>query len=580
MTISNNNDQSYISKRRLKAFDTEKEEGEYIFASYSHKDAADVVPELERFHDGGYNIWYDEGIFGGTKWKEYIGKNLIGSSLFVVFISPNSMASDNVKTEIAIAKDAGIPIIPIFLEFIELDLDMKYDLILYQGILKFEMTEKQYDANWKRSFERYVSKDRDFVSQEQIAEVEHAVEESQPHEKQHGFMYLDELIHSGDIKISLDFDIVLDEMEEADYCEGISLDIDNLVIDANNHMIDAKELSRIFNVTAENVTINNLHLKGGHAHNTSGEKHESGGGAIYVDANASLNLFKCTFTDNYSESDGGALFNKGDCMLKSCVFNQNSCKTSGGAISNFNSMSLTQSRFKDNESVNGGAIYNYYDSNLTLVDCKLRNNKGLMFAGAIYNYSNLKIEEVTFKGNVSEIGGGAILNYGVADLSGATFRKNSSNFGGAVFNMSLNKLNTYSYDSSNFENREGSLLMKTCSFGNNDAANFGGAICNLSNCKLIKCVMGNNSAGILGNLISNGPKEILNQMDDVELENQYISIMNIYKSDITIKDTLVENAIYNQKNCLLKVSRNLEVNSIIQDSTSRIFLNNGKVDFY
>ena len=203
-----------------------------------------------------------------------------------------------------------------------------------------------------------------------------------------------------------------------------------------------------------------------------------------------------------------------------------------------------------------------------------------MFAGAIYKYSNLKIDDVTFKGNVSEIGGGAILNYGVADISGATFRKNSSNFGGAVFNMSLNKLNIYSYDSSNFENREGSLLMKTCSFGNNDAANFGGAICNLSNCKMIKCVMGNNSAGILGNLISNGPEGILNPMDDVELENQYVSIVNISEGDVTIRDVLVENAIFNQKNCLLKVSRNMKVNSIIQDSTSNIFLNNGKLDFY
>ena len=580
MNNSNNNDQSYISKRTLKAFDTEREEGEYIFASYSHKDADEVMPELERFHDEGYNIWYDEGIFGGTKWKEYIGKNLIGSSLFVVFISPNSMASDNVKTEIAIAKDAGIPIIPIFLEFIELDLDMKYDLILYQGILRFEMTEEQYDANWKRSFERYVSKALNFVEQEQIAEEEPVAEEPKPLEKQYGFRYLDELIHSGEIKINLDFDILFDEMDDADYGEGISLDLNGIVINANNHTIDAKGLSRIFNVTAENVTIKNLQLNGGHAHNTSGEKHESGGGAIYVDVNASLNLFKCTFSDNYSESDGGALFNKGDCMLKSCVFNSNSCKTSGGAISNFNSMSLYQSRFKDNESVNGGAIYNYYDSNLTLADCKLRNNRGLMFAGAIYNYSNLKIDDVTFKGNVSEIGGGAILNYGVADISGATFRKNSSNFGGAVFNMSLNKLNIYSYDSSNFENREGSLLMKTCSFGNNDAANFGGAICNLSNCKMIKCVMGNNSAGILGNLISNGPEGILNPMDDVELENQYVSIVNISEGDVTIRDVLVENAIFNQKNCLLKVSRNMKVNSIIQDSTSNIFLNNGKLDFY
>ena len=591
-----NNDQSYISKRTFKAFDTEKEDDEYIFVSYSHKDADEVFPELLRFHEEGYNIWYDEGIFGGTKWKQYIGKNLIGSSLFVVFISANSMASDNVKTEIAIAKDAGIPIIPIYIEFIELDLDLKYDLILYQGIFKFEMSSEQYDSNWKRSFERYVSKAKQFLENdvetiledevcnedEPKSDVEENIEEGYSQKEQYDFKYLDELIHGGQVNIDLNFDVLLDDSEQNDFNEGILLDVDDMTINGNNHIVDARKFSRVFHITGKNVTISNITFKGGFANNKSGEKHEDGGGAIYVDRNASLNLVKCNFLENYSDSDGGALFNKGKSNLQLCKFENNASKTSGGAIANFNSLDIIKSVFKQNESVNGGALYNYYDSTLSMSYCKVRENTGIMFAGGIYNYADLKIEDVTFKNNVSEIGGGAILNYGIANISGATFRKNTSNFGGSVFNMSLNKLNIYSHDSSSFQSDEGSIELNNCVFGNNHANKLGGAVCNLSKCKMVECIIGNNSADVLGNIISNGPEGILNQTEDVaDMENYYLSILNISQGDIKIKDMLLKNAIYNQKNCLLKVSRGLEVNGSSQDGVkSDIFLNKGKFDFY
>ena len=49
------------------------------------------------------------------------------------------------------------------------------------------------------------------------------------------FKYLDDLIHSDTEEIILDCDIVLEGMEEYSYYEGISLDVDDLVIDGNGH---------------------------------------------------------------------------------------------------------------------------------------------------------------------------------------------------------------------------------------------------------------------------------------------------------------------------------------------------------
>ena len=60
------------------------------------------------------------------------------------------------------------------------------------------------------------------------------------------FKYLDELIHSGAKEIVLDSDIVLSDGEESEYLEGIKLDVDDLTLDGNGHIIDSHEKARIF----------------------------------------------------------------------------------------------------------------------------------------------------------------------------------------------------------------------------------------------------------------------------------------------------------------------------------------------
>ena len=89
------------------------------------------------------------------------------------------------------------------------------------------------------------------------------------------FKYLDDLIHSDTEEIILDCDIVLEGMEEYSYYEGISLDVDDLVIDGHGHYIDACKKTRIFNCTASNITIRNITLK-------NGFNNESGG-AVYIE---------------------------------------------------------------------------------------------------------------------------------------------------------------------------------------------------------------------------------------------------------------------------------------------------------
>ena len=126
--------------------------GQYMFVSYAHIDAKIVFPEIGKFQNKGYNVWYDEGIAPGNEWPEEIANALAGCSLFVVFITPNSVESKNVRNEIYYALHHDIPFIAIHLVETELDGGLALSLQSIQAILKYTMSEEEYEFKYTNSF--------------------------------------------------------------------------------------------------------------------------------------------------------------------------------------------------------------------------------------------------------------------------------------------------------------------------------------------------------------------------------------------------------------------------------------------
>ena len=126
----------------------------YIFVSYAHVDANKVFPELIRFYNQGYNIWYDQGISPGSEWPEEIEEALEKSSLFVVFISSHAVESRNVRNEINFALNEDIPLIAIYLEETKLKYGLKLGMGSIQGILKYSMSEDEYVFKYTNAFKR------------------------------------------------------------------------------------------------------------------------------------------------------------------------------------------------------------------------------------------------------------------------------------------------------------------------------------------------------------------------------------------------------------------------------------------
>lgn len=87
----------------------------YIFISYSHKDAAKVVPLISAMQEHGFRVWYDREIEGGSEWSNYVKNHLKNCTAFIVFASHNSMASKECLDEIDYAKRNGKTSVMVFL---------------------------------------------------------------------------------------------------------------------------------------------------------------------------------------------------------------------------------------------------------------------------------------------------------------------------------------------------------------------------------------------------------------------------------------------------------------------------------
>ena len=127
----------------------------YIFISYAHLDHEEVFARIKEFHDQGYNIWYDEGIAPGNEWTAEIAKALKDCSLFVVMVTPRSVASGNCKNEINFAIARKKPFIAIHLEPTVLPDDLELQIGTKQAILLYNMTHEEYVYKYTNAFERF-----------------------------------------------------------------------------------------------------------------------------------------------------------------------------------------------------------------------------------------------------------------------------------------------------------------------------------------------------------------------------------------------------------------------------------------
>jgi len=115
-------------------FEAYSGEGPHIFVSYAHADKLVVFDAMRQLYDKGANIWYDEGIQPAGEWVEEIASAIKKSVLFLVFISPRSVDSRYVRSEVGYALSENKEILTIMVEDTELPAGLALCLQQYQSI--------------------------------------------------------------------------------------------------------------------------------------------------------------------------------------------------------------------------------------------------------------------------------------------------------------------------------------------------------------------------------------------------------------------------------------------------------------
>jgi hypothetical protein len=112
-----------------------------IFVSYSRHDSEFVdklIAELEKL---GYSVWVDrQSIVGGEAWMASITEGIKQCQVYLIVLSPNSVASDNVARELMMAHEKKKPIIPIRLNLYTLPSKMEFPLVGLQWVDYHEHT--------------------------------------------------------------------------------------------------------------------------------------------------------------------------------------------------------------------------------------------------------------------------------------------------------------------------------------------------------------------------------------------------------------------------------------------------------
>jgi len=116
----------------------------YVFVCYAHENADAVYPELQRLHDAGVRIWYDEGIAPGARWSDELARALSGAALVLFFCTAQSAKSKHCQDEVNFAIDERRPLLVVQDGVVDLPPGMRLQLGAQQSILKHELSAQQF----------------------------------------------------------------------------------------------------------------------------------------------------------------------------------------------------------------------------------------------------------------------------------------------------------------------------------------------------------------------------------------------------------------------------------------------------
>ncbi|MFG0267279.1 MAG: cadherin domain-containing protein, partial [Rhodopirellula sp. JB055] len=236
----------------------------------------------------------------------------------------------------------------------------------------------------------------------------------------------DTIVFSASLDTSTVFELTRQQTEDDTNSYGdldILKDVTIVGHGINTTIIDAGELSRIFDVRGGTLTLSDVTLQGGRSGSNSG-------GAIQVNASTALVLDRALLTNN-SGIDGGAISNYGTIDLTDVSIIDNGgiagqSTNTGGGIQNRGTARLNRLTLSGNVASVGGAIFVEADSTLTsLTNVTVSGNTGSNVGGGIYTKAATTVLHSTFTLNTATVGGGIFVESGTTTLANSIVSGNT-----------------------------------------------------------------------------------------------------------------------------------------------------------
>ena len=343
---------------------------------------------------------------------------------------------------------------------------------------------------------------------------------------------------------------------ETDNNTGILISKDNFVLNGKGHTIDGNNQSRIFSISGNNITLNDLILINGN--------YELCGG---IRAAGTLTLNNVTFINNYAREQGGAIgIREGAFIISNCRFIDNHAGSGSSILVSSSEVKLYNSCFTSKNFDKGSQIdlsnaevyienttfanitssyapaLNIITSNTSIINSKFIDLKAIITAGAIRTKTGgkLYIENCEFENVTSSKNGGAIF----ADIAGSSGATGNVTIIGSKF------MDTYSEFGGAYVQLAGDFVLKNTEFINSHAKYNGGAIyLSYTNTEIDNCTFDSNGVSIIEGYPTYGgaifsDKSTLNITESKFSNNNMASAGNAiyaYDTSYNIKNSTFEN---------------------------------------
>ncbi|NEO86011.1 MAG: DUF4347 domain-containing protein, partial [Spirulina sp. SIO3F2] len=261
---------------------------------------------------------------------------------------------------------------------------------------------------------------------------------------------------------------------------------DNVTVDGlgQSIVVDGGGNSRVFNIGANNATVQNLTIQNGTFIGKGGGIRHTGAGT--------LTLSGVTVSNNSSSLSGGGINNNGRIELINSTVSGNSSNNRAGGIRSGGAVTLINSTITNNSANNnGGGIFTRYG--VTLHNSTVSSNSTVGIGAGIRSSLTVNLFSSSVIGNSGTSAGGGIFDDDGVNLNNSTVANNIANAkGGGIFSNSL-------------------VTVTNSTVSGNSASNHGGGIYTTGAVTVSGATIANNTSGLRGGgLYSQGNTTIAN----------------------------------------------------------------------